>query len=202
MSGGRLLAAALVITLAAGACSDSKDRDKDVGAAPGPGSPITFPVDGHAAGDGHDHTQPTLVDSKTGKQGRIKETDRYSAVTPPAPSFRPPDDVGARGAIPLEAQVTPCVEHGQTFEAVFRSEPKMTVAAQIKWPNDQFSGLDATRGETAADGTFRWTVIVKPTALYGVAYLMAAVIDESPQGRTRDGTQGNWEFVVAPPGRC
>lgn len=152
---------------------------------------------------GDEHAPPTLVDPATGKQGRIGENDRYTAGSPPAASFRPPDIIGASGEIPLGASTSPpCVEHGQKLTAVLRSEPGISVVAQIKWPNEQFSGLDATRGVTGADGLYTWVVDVKPTALYGIADLQAAAIDERPGNEKRAGSQASWQFVVAPPGRC
>lgn len=153
--------------------------------------------------DAHGHTEPTLVDPATGKQGKIRETDRYSAVSPPAPTFREPDIAGAEGSVPLTASTSPaCVEHGQQLTVVLKSEPGMTVVAQIKWPNEQFSGLDSTRATTGPDGFHTWVVDVKPTALYGVSDLQAAAIDERPGHQSRSGSQGSWQFVVAPPGRC
>lgn len=158
---------------------------------------------GEEGEDGHGHTEPTLVDPATGKQGKIRETDRYSAVSPPAPTFRDPDISGAEGSVPLTASTSPaCVEHGQQLTVVLKSEPGMTVVAQIKWPNEQFSGLDSTRATTGPDGLHTWVVDVKPTALYGVSDLQAAAIDERPGHQSRSGSQGSWQFVVAPPGRC
>jgi hypothetical protein len=148
---------------------------------------------------------PTLVDPKTGKQGKIEPEDTYTASNPPPAAFRPSDvpssEPSKPNAIPLDAKITPpCVEHGQQVTFVFRSEPGITVAAQVKWPNDQFSDLDNTRGTTGKDGTFTWKVTVTPADLIGQADLQAAAIDE--HDRSRPGTSGDWEFVVAPPGRC
>ena len=203
MNGGRLAAAALVVVLGITGCSSKKDTD--AGGASGSRPEATAPDgDGHEGeGDDHGHTEPTLVDPATGKQGKIRSTDKYSAATPPPPDFRPADVVGASGAIPLEASTSPpCVEHGKKLTTVFRSEPGVSIAAQIKWPNDEFTNLDNIRGTIGADGTYTWSVEVKPTAFYGIADIQAAVIDERPSGRGRNGTQGNWQVVVAPPGRC
>lgn len=199
----RLLAVLLAAVLAAGGCTESKKAEsKGKDASLSAGGEASVGADGTPAED-DDHAPPTLVDPATGKQGRIKETDRYTAVAPPAAEFRPADVPGPPGEVPLTASVSPgCVEHGQTVTLQFKSEPGITVAAQIKWPTDQFSGLDNTRGTTGPDGILTWKVEVKPTALYGVADAQAAAIDERPEGRRRKGSFGNWEFVVAPPGRC
>jgi hypothetical protein len=136
----------------------------------------------------------------SGKQPVVRAGDRYSAASPPMTSVRPPDGVAQSGSVPLAASIAPgCVEHGQTLHVVLKSDPRMTVVAQIKWPNEQFRDLDNTRGTTGADGTLTWNVSVKPTALYGQATLQAAAIDEHS---SRSGTTGSWDFVVAPPGRC
>jgi hypothetical protein len=195
-------AVAALIMLSGAASSGCGDKDHKRTASGGTTTTVGDDGDGHGDDDGH-HPAPTLVDPKTGKQGRIEETDKYTASSPPPASFRQPDIVANKGEVPLEVKVSPpCVEHGQKLIAVMRSEPGITVAAQVKWPNDQFSGLDSTRGTTDADGTFRWEVEVKPTALWGVADLQVAAIDESAAGSTRSGSAGNWEFVVASAGRC
>ncbi|MDQ1437525.1 MAG: hypothetical protein QOK43_1154 [Acidimicrobiaceae bacterium] len=205
---GRFSAAALAVLLAAsstGACAKSSHsttagRKSTTGTTVLlPGTPTTAPPAAHGANE----PSPTLVDPKTGKQGNIGENDLYTASSPPSPKFRQADLGGVKGDVPLTAKITPpCAETGQTVTIVFHSEPGMTIAAQMKWPNDQFSGLDNTRGTSDSKGSLTWTVEVKPTALYGVADLMAAAIDESDTGRKRSGSTGNWEFVVAPPGRC
>ena len=202
MSRGRLLAAALALSLLVAGCSGGDDKKPAAGAA---GSTSTTQGDGHGPGeDPGEHTTPTLVDPKTGKQGRIRESDTYTAVAPPPVVFRAADiGTGAREAadIPLEASITPaCVEHGQEVTAVMKSDPGVTLVAQIKWPNEQFSGLDNTSGKAGPDGTLTWKVRVQPTALYGQADLMVAVIDEG--NSSRKGTSGSWLFVVTPPGRC
>jgi hypothetical protein len=185
MSGGRVVAAALVLSLAAG-CSA---KDKTAGAP----STTTSTVDAAKA------NASAPVDA-SGKQPVVRPGDRYSASSPPMTSMRPPDGVAQPGSVPLAASIAPgCVEHGQTLKVVLKSDPRMTVVAQIKWPNEQFSGLDNTRGTTGADGTLSWEVSVKPSALYGQATLQAAAIDENS---SRSGTSGAWDFVVAPPGRC
>lgn len=189
-----------VAVLAAGGCSDGKKKDSGESAdttLPGGGAGST------GATEPRDTAPPTLVDPATGKQGRIDEDDKYTAVAPPPPEFRPADLPGPPGDVPLTAAVTPgCVEHGQTLTLHFKSEPGITVAAQIKWPTDQFSGLENTRGTTGPDGVLTWKVDVKPTALYGQADAQAVAIDERAGGRQRTGSFGNWQFVVAPPGRC
>lgn len=201
MSGGRLVAAALALSLLVAGCGDD-DKKPSAGAAGSTSS--TTRDDGHGPGEDPDaHPPPTLVDPKTGKQGKIRDSDTYTAVAPPPVVFREPDiGTGAEaGDIPLEASITPaCVEHGQEVTAVMKSAPGMTVAAQIKWPNEQFSGLDNTSGKAGPDSTLTWKVRVQPTALYGQADLMVAVIDEG--NAARKGTSGSWHFVVTPPGRC
>jgi hypothetical protein len=198
-----LVVVLLVALVATGGCTNSKKSESSGGDA-------SLSTGGEGAtgaddkqGEDDDHAPPTLVDPATGKQGRIKEGDKYTAVSPPPVEFRPADVPGPPGEVPLTASVSPgCVEHGQTVTIQFKSEPGITVASQIKWPTDQFSGLDNTRGTTGPDGVLIWKVEVKPTALYGVADAQGAAIDERPEGRSRKGTFGNWEFVVAPPGRC
>lgn len=190
-----LSAAVLVLAavLATGGCSDAKEKKSAGGTA-------TLSAGGEATMAGG---QSPPIDPATGKQSRVNEADKYSAVSPPPTGFRSADVPGPAGEVPLTASVTPgCAEHGTTVTVQFKSEPGITVAAQVKWPNDQFSGLDNTRGTTGADGILTWKVDVKPTALFGVADVQAAAIDERPEGRSRNGSFGNWQFVVAPPGRC
>jgi hypothetical protein len=205
MTGGRArlaaagLALVLVVGLPAGCSSDShKAAPKDDKQVTGTTVHQGDEGDGEA---GHEHPKPTLVDPKTGKQGQIGEHDKYTAGSPPSPAFRQSDIPPQQGEVPLTVAVSPpCVEHGQDLTVVIKSDPGITVVAQIKWPNDQFSGLDNTRGTTGPDGLYKWTVKVQPTALYGQADLQAGAIDET--NRSRTGSSGAWEFVVAPPGRC
>jgi hypothetical protein len=208
MRGARWLAAVLVLTVLLAGCDDKKQTAGSgaSGSASGSGSGSGSGATSTTAKDDHDHAPPTLVDPQTGKQGKIGENDRYTASAPPPVEYRKPDISGRGGAappgaVPLEARVTPpCVEHGQQVTVVLKSEPGITLAAQIKWPNEAFSDLDQTRGAAGPDGTLSWTVEIKPTALYGQADLMAAAIDEQKSGR--EGSSGDWFFVVAPPGRC
>ncbi|HEV7887405.1 MAG TPA: hypothetical protein VGO92_07595 [Acidimicrobiales bacterium] len=200
MSGGRMLAAAVLMLGAAVAgtagCGGSKgaaDGSGRAGRSTTSSAPSTVDVARANAA--------APVDPATGKQPRVRPSDRYSAAAPPPAGLRAADQVGAAGAVPLSASVAPaCVEHGHQVVVVVKSDPGMTVAAQIKWPNEQFSGLDATRGTTSADGTLTWRVTATPAALYGEATLQAAAIDE--KNGSRAGSTGSWQFVVAPPGRC
>jgi hypothetical protein len=193
MRGGRLVAAALVVLVGAGACS-SKDHKgtSETSASTTSSMPAAEVARLNAAAP---------VDPATGKQPVVRQGETYSAVSPPPTDFRAADGSGDKGVVPLSAKVTPaCVEHGQTVHIVLKSEPGMLIVAQIKWPNDQFSGLDSTRGKAGKDGTWTWDVEVKPTALFGEATVQAAAIDE--EDGSRSGTSGDWRFVVATPGHC
>lgn len=198
MTGSRVTAAALVALLLLGGCSDSKPSQSAGGGA---STSTTEQADDDSPDGEDDHPKPTLVDPKTGKQGKIGARDKYTASSPPPVGFRDSDVPPQTGDVPLTVSVTPaCVEHGQELTAVFKSDPGVTVAAQIKWPNGEFAGLDNTRSTTGPDGTHTWKVEVQPTALVGQADVMAAAIDERNSSRT--GSSGSWQFVVASPGRC
>lgn len=190
----RWTAVVLLGALAAGGCTDSKKAPSAGGSA-------------SASADRSDSSSTSVpappVDPVTGKQGSVTPTDKYTASSPPPTGFRSADTPGQAGDVPLTASVAPgCVEHGKEVVFTFKSDPGITVVAQVKWPNDQFSGLDNIRDRTSGDGELEWKLRVQPTALYGVAELQAAVIDERPEGRRRKGSFGNWNFVVAGPGRC
>lgn len=200
MRHGRWLAALFALAVLATGCNSDDPKDAPRAKA---GDGAAEGNDEHGDGGDHEHTEPTLVDPATGKQGRIRESDKYTAGSPPPPSFRPPDQPGEQGQVSLAASVSPpCVEHGQKLTVTLKTDPFATVAAQIKWPNEQFSGLDNTRATTGADGIHTWVVDVKPTALVGIADLMAAAIDERRGHQHRTGSHAGWQFVVAPPGRC